>query len=372
MRGPIAPSSLPLTYDECRARFRRAGRAAAARLETHPVEARGPEGQTLSVDVARLGEDEAERVIVILSGTHGVEGFAGSVIQTELLLAVAEGLALPEGAAIVLVHALNPYGMAWWRRQNESNVDLNRNWVDFDGPLPTNAGYPELHPWLCPNVLDEASEEDFHKASQRFIEERGYAWVKEAVTIGQYALPGGLYYGGSQREASTRILTTLFERHVVGAAEALTIDLHTGHGAFGSYTLLSNAAAGSEEQAWISRCFDPERIEVTRDNPDATTPDKFGQLARGVAELLPGTVYRSLTFELGTVDDLTMILAERREHWLHRRGDRSSEAGHEIAWHHRTCSIPDSREWEASAREHGRRVLGDAMRGLFGSVTLPT
>jgi hypothetical protein len=184
------PSPFPLTYDECRARFRRAGRSAAARLETHPVEARGPEGQALSVDVARLGEEEAERVIVILSGTHSVEGFAGSVIQTELLVDAAEEPTLPEGAAVVLVHAVNPYGMAWWRRQNESNVDLNRNWVDFDGSLPTNAGYPELHPWLCPDVLDEASEEDFRKASQRFIEERGYAWVKEAVTIGQYALPG--------------------------------------------------------------------------------------------------------------------------------------------------------------------------------------
>jgi hypothetical protein len=335
------------------------------------VEARGPEDQVLSLDVARLGEEEAERVLVILSGTHGVEGFAGSVIQTELLLDAGGGLALPEGSAIVLVHAVNPYGMAWWRRQNESNVDLNRNWVDFDGPLPTNAGYPELHPWLCPHVLDEASEQDFRKAAQRFIDERGYAWVKQAVTIGQYALPEGLYYGGSQREASTRILATLFERHVVGAAEALTLDLHTGHGEFGTYTLLSNAAAGSDEHAWISRWFDPERIEVTRDNPEASTPDKFGQLARGVAELLPGTAHRSLSFELGTVDDLSMILAERREHWLHRHGDRASAAGHEIAWQHRTCSIPDSREWEASAREHGRRVLCDAMRGLFGSFMLP-
>lgn len=372
MRGPTDSSPFPLTYDECRARFRQAGHCGSARLEAYPVEARGPEGQALSVDVARLGAEEAERVIVILSGTHGVEGFAGSVIQAELLLDAAAGLTLPEGAAIVLVHAVNPYGMAWWRRQNESNVDLNRNWVDFDGPLPTNAGYPELHPWLCPSVLDKASEQEFRKASQRFIDERGYAWVKEAVTIGQYARADGLYYGGSEREASTRILAAVFEHHVVGAAEALTLDLHTGHGEWGSYTLLSNAVAGSDEQDWISCCFGSERVEVTRDNPDATTPEKFGQLARGVAELLPGTAYRSLTFELGTVDDFTMILAERREHWLHLHGDRASAAGYEIAWHHRNCSIPDSREWESSAREHGRRVLGQAMQGLFGSVTLPS
>jgi hypothetical protein len=371
MREPNGPSAFPLTYDECRARFRQASRAASARLETHSIDARGPEGQALSLDVARLGDPSAERVLVVLSGTHGVEGFAGSVIQQDLLADAARGLALPERAAIVLVHAVNPWGMAWWRRQNESNVDLNRNWIDFEGPPPTNPGYPELHPWLCPRVLDEATELEFRKASERFIEERGYAWVKQAVTVGQYAQPDGLYYGGSRREASTRILAAIFERHAAPAAEVLTIDLHTGHGELGTCTLLSNAAAGSEEQAWLSRRFDAERIEVTRDNPGATTPDKFGQLARGAAELLPGVAYRSLTLELGTVDDLTMILAERREHWLHLHGDRASAKGLEIAWHHRTCSIPDSREWEASARAHGRRVLGEAMQGLFESAPSP-
>ena len=356
-----------LTYDECRARFRRAGNEAGARCEAHAIEARGPDGQELTVDVARVGSDRAPRVLVVLSGTHGVEGFAGSAIQEALLRDLAVARALPDGAALVLVHAVNPYGMAWWRRQNESNVDLNRNWMDFARPLPRNDGYAELHPWLCPDAIDEASEHAFRAFAERTIRERGYAWVKRAVTVGQYDFPDGLYYGGAGREASTRILADVFRRHVAGADEALCVDLHTGHGAFGTYTLLSNAARGSAEQEWIERCFDASRIEVTKENPVATTPDKLGQLARGAAELLPGTTYRSLTFELGTVDDLAMILAERSEHWLHRRGDRESAEGRAIAWTHRTCSIPDSREWEALALEHGRRALDDAMRGLFGA-----
>ena len=36
------------------------------------------------------------------------------------------------GDALVLVHVLNPYGMAWLRRTNENNVDLNRNFL-LDG-----------------------------------------------------------------------------------------------------------------------------------------------------------------------------------------------------------------------------------------------
>ncbi len=356
-----------LTYEECRARVRCAAQAAGARCESHAIEALGPEGQALTVDVARIGRDPAARVLVVLSGTHGIEGFAGSAIQEAWLEDLAAVRSLADRAALVLVHAVNPYGMAWWRRQNESNVDLNRNWVDFSRPLPRNDGYAELHPWLCPDAIDEASERAFRETAERLIRERGYAFVKQAVTVGQYDFPGGLYYGGARREASTSILADVFRRHVAGAEEALCIDLHTGHGPFGTCTLLSNAAPGSEEQAFTRRCFDGSRIEYPAGDPAATTPDKRGQLARGVAELLPGTAYHSVTFELGTVDDLTMILAERSEHWLHRRGDRASAEGRAIAWTHRTCSIPDSREWEALALAHGRRVLGDAMTGLFGS-----
>ena len=31
--------------------------------------------------------------------------------------------------AVIFVHTINPYGMAWWRRFNENNVDLNRNFL---------------------------------------------------------------------------------------------------------------------------------------------------------------------------------------------------------------------------------------------------
>lgn len=361
----MSRAGFPLTFAECRAGFVRAADEARAPLEGHAIEAVGPDGAALSIDVARVGPERAGRVLAVLSGTHGVEGFAGSMIQRDFLQRVAGGdVALPADAAVVLVHAVNPWGMAWWRRQNESNVDLNRNWIDFDA-APPNDGYEELHPWLCPDEVGEASERAFLAEAERRITEHGYAWVKEAVTLGQYTHPEGLYFGGARREASTDVLADVFRAHVAGAAEALTIDLHTGHGAFGTYTLLSNASEDAPEHAWLAARFDAERIEVTRDNPDASTPDKRGQLARGVEELLPGTAYRSMTFELGTQDDLTVILAERAEHWLHRHGDRASAEGREIAWRHRVASIPDSAEWEAAAIAHGRTVLDDAVRGLF-------
>lgn len=358
---------IPLTYAECRARFMQAAGRAGARLERHPIEARGPEDERLSIDVARLGDDDARRVVVVMSGVHGIEGHAGSAIQEAELERLAN-VALPDGCGVVHVHAVNPYGMAWWRRQNESNVDLNRNWIDFDAPPPENPGYRELHPYLCPDDVGAASERAFLDAAGRFVETRGHRWVKEAITVGQYEFEDGLYYGGHRREPSTRVLEAIAAQHLAGCEHAVVVDLHTGHGAHGACTLLSGAPAGSARDVTVRRLFAGETIESTADNPGATTPHKRGQLAMGVCDALPAVGTAAVTLEIGTLDDVQMILAERAEHWLHRKGDVSTPEGGAIAWRHRVASIPDDREWEARAIGHGLRVLAKVRDGLFGAA----
>ncbi len=360
--------AFPLTFVECRARFMQAAGRAGARHERRPIEARGPEGERLSVDVALLGDPDATRTLVVMSGVHGIEGFAGSAIQTDVLRdAIAADV--PPGCSVMHVHAVNPWGMAWWRRQNESNVDLNRNWIDFGAPPPENAGYRELHPWLCPEVIDDETDRAFLDATSRFIEERGYDWVKESITVGQYEYADGLYYGGHRREASTQILDTLAAQHLVDCEAMLVVDLHTGHGAHAACTLLSGEPEGSTGDAMVRAAFEGETIERTIDNPGATTPHKRGQLSIGLCERVQSARCAAVTLEIGTVDDTTMILAERREHWLHRKGNHMTRLGGEIAWGHRVASIPDDRAWEAAVVEHGRRVLSRAAAALFGAST---
>ncbi len=57
---------------------------------------------------------------------------------------------MPKDVAVLHVHAINPYGFAWLRRTNEQNIDINRNWINFDLPLPENPLYEELSDFLCP------------------------------------------------------------------------------------------------------------------------------------------------------------------------------------------------------------------------------
>ncbi len=104
---------------------------------------RGPDGGDLSTDVAWIGPRDAERVLVMISATHGVEGFCGSGAQIDWLNR-GEAARLSTGFGALLVHAINPYGFAWLRRVTHENVDLNRNWIDFAAPPPENGDYETL------------------------------------------------------------------------------------------------------------------------------------------------------------------------------------------------------------------------------------
>ena len=132
------------SYEESRAAFRAEAQAAGGRLESLDVVEVDGHGM-LTIDAAMFGEEHAH-AIVISSGLHGVEGFAGSAIQRQC---IANGV--PEGYRLVLIHALNPFGMACSRRVNENNVDLNRNFCaspeEFSG---ASDGYKMLEPFLNP------------------------------------------------------------------------------------------------------------------------------------------------------------------------------------------------------------------------------
>lgn len=108
------------SYYQARALFRsRATAVDHATLHSLPL----PELQALglTIDVAVIGgpSRRADRVLLHMSGTHGVEGFAGSAIQSRLLERLAEGEEAEAEAGLptlVFVHAVNPFGFSQVRR----------------------------------------------------------------------------------------------------------------------------------------------------------------------------------------------------------------------------------------------------------------
>ena len=85
-------------------------------------------------------------MLSLLALRPGIEGFCGSGCQTGFLTENWKSR-LAIDTALVLVHANNPHGFAQ-RRINEDNIDLNRNFIDFDAKTPESPEYAELHPAL--------------------------------------------------------------------------------------------------------------------------------------------------------------------------------------------------------------------------------
>src|ERR1700712_495085 len=148
--------SFAADYSEARDKFLSAAKVAGATLHRYDNPTKGPRGEALSTDVARLGSDDASKVVVTISSTHGVEGYCGSGFQVDWLASIGAA-GLPRDTAAVFVHAINPYGFAWTRRVTEEGNDLNRNYVDHSKPYPANQGYLEIADFLIPADLGQAT-----------------------------------------------------------------------------------------------------------------------------------------------------------------------------------------------------------------------
>ena len=348
---------LPLTYDECRARFRRAAATAGLEVDAHPLAARGPFGQELTIDVASFGTSAPDRALVVLSGVHGVEGFVTSAMQCELLgrLATTD---LPPDVGVVLVHAVNPWGMAHGRRQNESNVDLNRNWGRDHGAPAHNDAYDEIHAIACPDTPTVPSVEDLMAQVGPVLADHGLDWVRDAITRGQFRHPDGLHYGGQRTEESNRILEEVVPERLASAARVFVVDLHTGHGPRGEITVLSDRPSGSQQDTVLQSLF--PRVTATAD-PDAGTHLKSGPIARGLADALGPAETLVATVEVGTADDLEQLAATYQEQWVHRRGTLDDADHRAVRWAYRLCFTPDDPAWEDEALRRGRTHLDAAL-----------
>jgi hypothetical protein len=191
------------TYAEARGKFIDAARGAGAMVYEyrHPA-LKGPAGEPLCLDVAVAGPENAERVLVAGSGTHGIEGYSGSAAQTAWL-AGGGAQRLPKRTAMVFFHAHNPWGFAHKARGTEENVDLNRNFVDHAKPYPPNPGYDELHPILTPAEWNESSIAGIFRGLDAYKQKVGEKAFSTAFNGGQYSHADGITSAGSASNGRT-------------------------------------------------------------------------------------------------------------------------------------------------------------------------
>lgn len=292
-------------YGAARVLFRSACAVRGRPVLTHTHPLAGPDGQPLGVDVARFGPEDASRLLVLISGTHGLEGLAGSGCQTAWI-GSEQAARLPADTAVLLIHMLNPWGCAWRRRQNEDNVDLNRNFVDFGRPLPENRGYAALHAAVVESDPSRIAEADAQL--ERYHIENGPSAYAEALFKGQYHYPDGIGFGGHAPSWSHRTLLAILDAHVGTAERVALVDLHTGLGPYGHGALLSLDAPGSFGLETARNWYGPAVVAA---NHDGSLPYRLeGDLYSGVrrhVEAAGRARVVALALEFGTFEAARLL-----------------------------------------------------------------
>jgi hypothetical protein len=354
------------SYQSARESFLNAARDAGGSIQSLQNPNTGPDGGTLFTDVALFGPGHASTFLVVSSGTHGVEGFAGSGIQTGLL---REGIVsgLPPDVGLLMIHAINPYGFAHLRRWNEDNVDLNRNFLDHDGEHPENPQYAALAHAIAPTSISFWSEAASWFEILRFLFRHGLRNTDVAVSGGQYDYPKGLFYGGRPRTWSNQTIRSIAGEYLSGAERVVVIDIHTGRGEYGKATILSNVQDTSDE---FSRTLSiwggaggADAVESTVTG-EAVSPHLHASVKLAFTEILPEAEVTAATLEFGTFRNIPLFKALRLENWLHHHGRSEDPRAPKIKASLLRCFYPDSDEWKAVVWTRGKEVVEQALDWL--------
>ena len=358
MTDSLVPPVLAPDYVEARRRFRAAAEAAGASMRTigHP-DATGRQHEELTIDLATLGPIDATHRVLVVSGTHGVEGYCGSALQTHWL--TAHSGSRPDDVRVVMLHALNPFGFSWVRRVNEDNVDLNRNFIDFDGDLPHNGAYDRIAELLVPQRWDEDAQAESTMSLLAFVEEVGMEQMQEAVSSGQYADPVGLFYGGTKPSWSQRQLETIWADELWGATTAAVLDLHTGLGPWAHGELICHEHSGSAGyQRAASRWGDVRSMLDGESVSAALSGDWLGTIHRWAG----ATTVDAVSIEYGTVDEITVLQALRADAWLHGRGDPAAPEAAVTRRQVWEAFLDDDPSWVTTCNEQFVRHMVAALR----------
>lgn len=314
-------------YYSARARFRSGVLANGGQIESILLDAKGPapEISDLTVDIGYFGAPEPRRAFIHSSGLRGVDGFAGSAIQLQWL---EEGpAALPPDAAIVMVHAMNPFGMAWLRCANRNNVDLSHNFLTSDEEYAgASGGYRALNPFL--NPPSPPAWDFFPLRALLHAVRHGLPALRRAIVEGQYEFPQGIRFGGRQHEQEARRFQLYISGKLACAERIVAIDVRTGPR---PGRIATNRAKGSLEGLY-SRMF------------------SGAQLSFSVQDLT-------------SCHWMTALAALRNENRQHHYGDASAQTRAKANLLEVFC--PPSPKWREQVLALGEEAITEALAQAF-------
>jgi Protein of unknown function (DUF2817) len=322
-------------------------------LESYPHPLAGPDGESLATDIARFGAANTGKLLVLVSGVHGVEHFVGSACMIDWM----EGggpARLPDDLAVLLIHAINPWGAAHYRRYTEDNVDLARNFVDFDAPLPKHDAYEMIH-----EAISTPKRADLSAQLAQIFERLGERDTIEALMAGQYRHADGFSFGGNAPVWSNRLVRQLIAAHGQGASSVSIIEYHSGLGPYGyGMPVCMQDAEGYARAVHIYG----DSVVAPRINEGLHSAP--GHTSDGYAHALGQKQLTSIVLEFGTFPPDKSLPVLLDDHWLTQHGNPLDDDGRMIKARNLEMHCPDDPEWEKMVLARSQEIISQSIAGL--------
>lgn len=313
-------------------------------------------------------------LLVVTSGIHGSETYAGSAIQQMFLKEIMPHINR-ENTGVWLVHAMNPYGFKHHRRLTENGVNLNRNF-SISGEMYKTRNQPseQMHERFFERKPVSSSQSAMMqklKVENDIVIFDGISMNEftKATAPGQYINPQDLEYGGQALEPQSRRLVDQLQVLMPQYQDIVALDLHTGLGDQNRLHLLTSGSGRDLHPELFAKLFDADADKEFYEYTPASADGFYevqGALNYAFADtVLPHQRVCAITMEYGTLGHSTEAQLKALnnfvvEHQGFYNGYANENLKKEIEQECFERSYPQSDEW--------RRAVVQAARGLFTSV----
>ncbi|GAB4496970.1 MAG: hypothetical protein OHK003_03960 [Anaerolineales bacterium] len=321
-------SLFPETYESSRERFRRylptiQKMWSKAALHQYALSY----DNNLTIDwIYSPATEKNEKILLFTTGEHGVECYVGSAMMHRFIEDYMPKLN-PRTTGILLVHAINPWGMKNHRRGNKDNIDLNRTFMldpQFDPSF--NPAYDRIDSFLNPKGT--LTNTIFNNLAYLFglglhVAKMGMRNFRDALLLGQYRNPQGLYYGGKEMPEETRTLMDLYNMALREYDQVLHLDMHTGYGPRYQMSLVNSALDKGTSEYFEKRFNYPLVVAATADEFYAIRGDMIDYIYGLQQRDYPTKKLYATSFEFGTLGDTLyglfqsprVMIHENRAYW---------------------------------------------------------
>jgi len=315
----------------------------------------GPNGESLLCQTAWIGDRDATSVVVLISGTHGIEGFAGTAVQVDCFNLLGAGRCeLPIGVALLCINALNPWGYAHSRRCDHDGIDVNRNFIDFSQALPENPGYEGLQAAL--RISDPVQRQRILAQHAETLGQRAY---EIAISGGQYCDAAGPFYGGKGPSFSRRVIEDVMAEYDLAKRRLAVIDVHTGLGPYGYGEVICDHAPDTGGAATARYWYGPACV-LPSEGTSSSVP-KVGLLDYAWHAIMDESSC-FVTLEFGTLGTASLfsVLLDEAACWEKLDGCDKGR----VAALMREHFYPQDPSWREMVIFRSRQVLWQALSGV--------